>query len=61
MYDSSLPVEQEFIIYNEKHNHDIELTAPSGLYFKKDANGVKEIICKIDGSSTPPSTDYVFK
>ena len=62
VYEDSFPVEQEFIIYNKKHNHNVELSSDSGLYFKSSDTVIeKTITCKIDENVVPPSEDYNFE
>ena len=58
MYESGTIVQQEFIIYNEKNKHNIELVSDSGLYFGE-GSGKKKITCLIDGESNV-SDDYQF-
>ena len=58
MYESGTIVQQEFIIYNDQHKHNIELVSDSGLTFGE-GSGRKKITCLIDNSSNV-SDDYIF-
>lgn len=58
MYESGVIVQQEFIIYNEKYKHNIELVSDSGFSFGE-GSGKKKITCLIDGNSIV-SDDYSF-
>lgn len=59
MYESSTIVQQEFVIYNNKHKHDIVLVSDSGLSFGAGA-GKKRITCLVDGNNII-SDNYICK
>ena len=60
LYESSLPVTQEFIIYNNTNQHDIEIVSNSGTTFGQGIES-KILTCEIDKSTLEASLyDYIW-